>query len=338
MSAFKDRAQTIRDQLDRRQFAYLLELMGVQVYRGFKFKLREEKTPSCQIYNGTAYDFGGSKKAMDIIDIYRQVKGVDFKTALEAVEGMLNIIPDEVDTPVAKHHAFTEYENKPIKEGYVQYMHTRIYSPVYATYVAALLDRLMPSMPKPLQMEMVKHFKIGFDSKRLKLFIPVTNAEGAYANGFKYLPDGNPKVKYFYKKERTLFNIEVLKNAPKYLLILEGEKDVINAHAKGKAAVTAGGTQVWKRKMATSIVQACEQYSVAKPKIMILQDHDKAGLKGAWHIYYDCVAVGLEAKVLYWSQEVARYVRSKDQNIKIGVIKHKKSLKKGFDYTDLISS
>lgn len=66
----------------------ILETLGYEV-EGNKFKLRDERTPSCTIFNDCELnDFGGSFKG-DIFDLLTQYKDMSFKDALNYVNNFI---------------------------------------------------------------------------------------------------------------------------------------------------------------------------------------------------------------------------------------------------------
>jgi hypothetical protein len=75
----------IKSKLNRELVSDIISSLGFQVGRDYKFKMRDEKTPSASIKNdGLIKDFG-SDFSGDVIDFIMEVKSVSFKEAVEIV-------------------------------------------------------------------------------------------------------------------------------------------------------------------------------------------------------------------------------------------------------------
>ncbi len=87
----KQRIELVRSSLDQANVAAVLQYLGYDIYRGYKFRLRDEKTPSSSIRNdGYIRDFGGDFSG-DLIDILRQYHEMSFEYAVEYIATCLGI-------------------------------------------------------------------------------------------------------------------------------------------------------------------------------------------------------------------------------------------------------
>ncbi len=346
-----ERAKRITENLtSKERLADVIGALGIDVTREFKFTLRDERTASCVINNdGTVHDFGDGSHH-DFVNVIQIKDGLDFKDAVMKAEEMLGIddtgsVTRVFQTPRLTKEEIAKTQEKitdPLDEEYVLYFRRQSFDK--QARFREFVRKLMPTGTAEQLKKMVKHFEIGYDPKNDRLTIPVRNAKGAPVNLFKYTPypekrdDGTilPKVRYLSRRERVLFNLGVLRHAPKTLYILEGEKDVINATLSGKAAITQGAASNWQPWMAKAIVLACRYFGVPMPRIIIIQDHDKAGLKAALKIYKDVKKVQKETTMVFWQQETADHIGRHIQK-DVAVIDKglpKEVVKKGFDYTD----
>ncbi len=84
------RAQ-LKQSLDRQKTAELLSFIGYEVTRDFKFKIRDEKTPSASIdRNGNIKDFGDDWYG-DVVALLHEHKGMSLKDATEYVASCLGV-------------------------------------------------------------------------------------------------------------------------------------------------------------------------------------------------------------------------------------------------------
>ena len=71
--------------LDQNVVAIILEHIGYDIFRSYKFKLREENTPSASIrIDGYITDFGGDFRG-DIISLLRTYHGMSFVESVKYV-------------------------------------------------------------------------------------------------------------------------------------------------------------------------------------------------------------------------------------------------------------
>lgn len=75
-----------KDAAKTRSCRHILEDHGVEIIRG-KFKLRNERTPSCALYaNDTRWQDYGSGEGGDVIDLYMKLNNCDFVTAIKELQ------------------------------------------------------------------------------------------------------------------------------------------------------------------------------------------------------------------------------------------------------------
>jgi len=351
MKSFKERAEAIRSILSpRERFAEVLNTLNIEVDRTFKFTLRDERTSSIQIYNsGTAFDFGAGGERIDMVDIVAQKDSLSSFDALKKVEDMLGISQETPEykftSPVLVNssNGDTEYDDTPLKESYIKYFRDQLIK--NRGLAQKHLLKLLPVASDKESEKLILAFEIGYDKKNDKLTIPVRSIkDGHIMNLMKYTSEpmkdiegkAIPKVKYLYGRRRTIFNLGVLKRAPKVLYILEGEKDVLNAELSGKSAITQGASSGWRKWMPQALIQACKKYNVDMPKIVILQDHDEAGVKATLAISESLKTNGIESKMFFWKQTTAKKIQeTSEDEIEVGVVKIEPQIvNKGFDYTD----
>lgn len=87
----ENKIEEVRLSLDQSSTAAILEYIGYEVYRGYKFKLREERTPSASIRkDGYIFDFGGDFRG-DMIALLQEYHEMNFPQAVGYVAECLGI-------------------------------------------------------------------------------------------------------------------------------------------------------------------------------------------------------------------------------------------------------
>ncbi len=350
---FKERASLVRETLSSKErFADILHTFKIEVSRDFTFTLRDERTSSIAIYEtGTCFDWGVGGKRMDIVDVVSLKEDIKAIEALVKVEDVLGIdnkglVKYEFKAPVfTKSSKDGDYDDTPLSESYIRYFKEQLYK--YKAKAELHLEKLLPNADSGQRLRAVSIFEIGYDPKNDKLTFPVRSAKGQILNMAKYTScpglddDGKniPKLKYLYGRRRVLFNLQILKTAPKVVYLLEGEKDVVNAHLSGLASITQGAASGWKSWMAESIVKTCEYYKVEIPKFIILQDNDKAGVISTLRIFHDLKEIQPDTKMMFWTKSpianLSTLEKAKPFIKDMAVLKtNLEIIPKGFDYTD----
>lgn len=80
-----------KDAIKQISIRRILEQHNVKIIVGKKFALRNEKTPSCWIYEdkNTYTDFGDGNRSGDVIDLYQRLNNIDFHTALKELNNLI---------------------------------------------------------------------------------------------------------------------------------------------------------------------------------------------------------------------------------------------------------
>ncbi len=81
----------IKSHLDAKTVSHILKHMGYEIFRGYKFKLRDENTPSASIrYDGYIKDFGGYFSG-DLITLLMEYHDMNFHEAVEYIATCLGV-------------------------------------------------------------------------------------------------------------------------------------------------------------------------------------------------------------------------------------------------------
>lgn len=267
---------------DRESVAQALSLLGYQIDRTWKFKLRDdERTSSAFIYqDGYIHDFGSGFHG-NLVKILQEYHGLCMKESIKRAKELLNQ-PIDID--------FSKFENKQQvkKEGFIDEKYLNLFiekSKNHPKVFLKLLSGLLSSITCENKMkEVALKYKIGLSIGMLdkngcpipeRLIMPIRNEEGKIITFWKYNPflPSKDKLRYTNGRHRGAFNMQILstfeENSEKILFICEGEKDVLNAMANGLMAVTPGGAACYFKE---------EQISLFKDKrIVVLGDNDEAG-------------------------------------------------------------
>jgi len=87
----KHKIQEIKNLLDGQSTATILQHIGYEIYRGNKFKLRDENTPSVSIRrDGYIKDFGGDFSG-DLISLLREYHDMSFEDAIKYLATCLGV-------------------------------------------------------------------------------------------------------------------------------------------------------------------------------------------------------------------------------------------------------
>lgn len=88
---YKKLRQELKANYTQINVAEILSFIGYEVNRDFKFKLRDEKTPSSSISrNGIIRDFGSGYSG-DIVSLLHEYKNISLGEAITYVAQLLNI-------------------------------------------------------------------------------------------------------------------------------------------------------------------------------------------------------------------------------------------------------
>lgn len=87
----KNKIDEINSMIDASTVTVILSFMGYKLYRGNKFSLREEKTPSASIRaDGHIKDFGGDFSG-DLIALLREYHNMSFEEAVGYIATCLGV-------------------------------------------------------------------------------------------------------------------------------------------------------------------------------------------------------------------------------------------------------
>ncbi len=87
----KVKIELIRSSLDQDNVAAILQHLSYDIYHGYKFYLREEKTPSASIRrDGYIRDFGGDFSG-DLINLLMEYHRMSFQEAVEYIATCLGV-------------------------------------------------------------------------------------------------------------------------------------------------------------------------------------------------------------------------------------------------------
>jgi DNA primase len=85
MTNYRELRQKIKDAADRQKVGAILSYIGVEVDRSYKFKIRDERTPSASISpQGWIKDFGDGWSG-DIVAFLHETRGVPLREAADYV-------------------------------------------------------------------------------------------------------------------------------------------------------------------------------------------------------------------------------------------------------------
>lgn len=293
---------------NRESVAQALEILGYSVNSSWKFKLRDERTPSASIDSkGKIHDYGSGFHG-DVANVLQEYHNFSTSKALEKMRELL-------DMPITRdfsHHIKTEIssiKNIPIDEKYLLKFteERRLYFEEYSK----LLKGLLPSVKSPDQRkEIALKYEIGFSKGFTKdgnkypsrLIMPIRDEKGRIITLWKYNPFLKPQEKLRYTKNRNryAFNIRDLlnyqNNLKEIVYICEGEKDVLNAIAYGLRAITPGS--------AAHIFEEKQIPLFKDLHIVVLGDNDSSGKKFNDNIEAQLTGTAKSIKKFSWEEHL----------------------------------
>lgn len=319
-------------QLTKEQTAEILNALGYQIDRSYKFKIRDEHTPSASINpkDGKIKDFGSGWYG-DIVDFLVEFHNYQQKDAFRKISSMLNLNTDNSFTN------FKSYENiKKENSNMPHYISQSIIDNFQKerkenfSRFWELLSQTMPTANKEQKREIAKKYEIGYSKKADRLIMPIRDENGNCLTFWKYNPtptpfigsDGGviqlPKVMFSKNRERTIFNIKNLQNfsnKDEPIFILEGEKDCLNALASGFNAITLGSAS-------QNIDKKFLHYFKDK-YIVIAYDFDEAGQNGSKSLFSQLNGIAKEIEIIDWKKITEK-------------LNFSNKIQKGFDFTDFL--
>lgn len=322
-------------QLTKEQTAEILNALGYQIDRSYKFKIRDEHTPSASINpkDGKIKDFGSGWYG-DIVDFLVEFHNFNKRDAFIKVDDLLGKTQNEpvkfqnIDTAIKKENL-----QKPLfitqniidkfqferKENFERYWE--------------LLTKTLPTASSKAKREIAQKFEIGYSKQADRLIMPLKDENGNCLTLWKYNPspspfigkDGNiiqlPKVMFSKNRNRCPFNLFKLndynKNKEEPIFLVEGEKDCLNAMSMGFNAITLGSS--------STLIDEKYLPLFKDLNLTIAYDFDDSGKNGAKAISQQLKGICKSIEILNWGDIAKKLSIEKD-------------LKQGYDFTDYLVS
>lgn len=311
--------------LYKEQTAIILQKFGYEINKFFKFKIRPENTASASINpkDGKIKDFGSGWHG-DIVDFLVEFENLSKRDAFLKVESILelnlNFKPQKIIQ--TKKTTFNFISKNIIdkfqierKENFVRFWQ--------------LLSQILPSSSQEIKRIIAKKYEIGYSKNADRLIMPIKDENGNCLTFWKYNKFPNPvydnfgreiilpKVMFSKDRPRCPFDLQTLKNysKSKTIMILEGEKDCLNALASGIQGVSLG----------SSSSKIYEKYFkfFADFNVLIAYDFDKSGTSGALNLQEQLKEICKNIQIIDWQK-----------SLKFLGLENK--IKKGFDFTDFL--
>lgn len=324
-------------QYSKDETALILETLGYNVDRHYKFKIRDENTASASINpkDGKIKDFGSGWYG-SIIDFMTTFENMSQKDAFSRANDIINR-PQDIkfssnQQPKFKKDTLSETASKGfITQDFIDKFQVERKENFKRFW--ELLSQTLPTATKEQKESIAKKYEIGYSKQADRLIMPIRNENGDCLTFWKYNKNpqpfvgdnGNlvtlPKVMFSKNRERCPFNLSDLKNFAKNqkdnetIFIVEGEKDCLNALASGFNAITLGSASA---RVSEKYIPLFKDINVT-----IAYDNDEAGQSGAKALREDLKDVCKTIEVIDWNK-IARNVGIKEP------------LKKGFDFTDFL--
>lgn len=300
-----------------------LENHGFKVIKNgsnYFFALRDERSASAQINkDGSIHDYGSGFHG-SVYDVLLEIGKIPSNLSkAEALDycreklGSISLVSFEnKKEPMIKQ----DFKKKPIdKQWYIQ----KFLNPsllLSKDYLNALKKTILSIDDETMIKALAKDFLIGFEEKEKRLVMPIFDLNGEIVNLWQYNPflDKSKKLRFCKGRNRVSFNLNALKKAPlsKMVFVCEGEKDVLNAVARGFLAVTSGS--------AVSCFKQEELELFKDREVLIVGDYDEAGKAFNKNMKATLQPFAKTIKIGSWEKSIS-----------------KKYLKRGFDLTDYLS-
>lgn len=261
----------------------LLEKYGFSIEkRGSKYfvSLRQERTSSALINeNGSVHDFGSGFHG-SIYDVLYESNslpaGMSKAELLDYVREELGISDDY------KHHAIKplasdRQKKKPIDLLWFKETFLRKDLLDDAGYFELLKSTIKSIDSQERILSIAKQFHIGYSKASehdcARLVMPIADASGNIMTLWRYNPlvEKSKRLRFAKDRPRIPFNLQSLTKLDGHqtILLCEGEKDVLNAVARGFCAVTSGGASTCFKKEDLELFR--------DRKILCVGDYDHAG-------------------------------------------------------------
>lgn len=233
------KAEDVKNRLTRDDILNILSSQGYEVStRDYKFRLRDEKTPSAMInQDGTIHDYGADFHG-DIFDVLKEYKSISFKEALEVVKSYIGIANDTIVTPRATIEPKKEYVSTLSDTRHKQIVKTiewydsqsllqTFTNPDYAKEALAIVPMWVY---KQSTQEAIKEFKYltTYDFKNKTLVIKIHDYQGKLISykRRRYLTAKWITAKDTHPNNQCLISI---KSDVNHIYIVEGHHDFLTA-------------------------------------------------------------------------------------------------------------
>lgn len=314
----------------KEEVAQVLISLGYKINRSWKFKLRPgEKTPSASINprNGSIKDFGDGFYG-SIIDVLKEYHNMSLSEAF-------NYIKDVLSMDISINFKKFEKQDSVYKSGFIPQKYIESFElerkenfPIFWK----MISKTFPALNNKQKKDLIQKHEIGYSFKANRLIMPIKDKNGNILTLWKYNPEPNSfinkitgqlitpsKVKFTKNRKRRPFNLQDLisfrENLEEYVLIMEGEKDCLNALGLGLRAISIGS--------ASQLIAKEFLYLFKDLKILICYDFDEAGRNGAEKLKNQLINICSRIKIIDWEKKVK------------GINSNFKPFK-GFDFTDYL--
>lgn len=314
--------------LSRSEVVIVLNYFGYEINPYYKFKIRDERTPSVSIAeNGYIKDFG-SDWGGDIYNFLKDFHNLNFTDANKKISDILGYQkdPNFINTTSNPKNNISYITQDIIDKFKVDRQQN--FGEFYK-----ILEKAMPCISKQKRLEFAEKYEIGYISQSKRIVMPIRDENGKCMTLWKYSPypqevldkEGKatilPKVLFSKGRRRCPFNLNDLNNfrkeLDKQIFLVEGEKDCLNALANGFRSVTLGS--------ASARLENNQIYLFKNLNIVIAYDYDDTGKKGARELKEQLKDICKSIEIIEWDKILHNIGKSE-------------YLKKGFDFTDFIKA
>ena len=245
------------------------------------FSLRDERTPSALINkNGSVYDFGSGfyGSVYDVLERTNKLPaGMSKIEALNYCREQLMHYAGKPYVPQESHPINTTQSDKsPIDLAWYRQTFLRL-DLLQGEYKKLLRETITSTRDEAVIMSVADKFLIGFSRATerdcARLVMPIFDVDGNITTLWRYNPlqKKHNRLRFVKGRKRSSFNLQSVISDDKnqMILICEGEKDVLNATARGFLAVTPGS--------AISRFSEDELKVFKDRDVMSIGDYDEAG-------------------------------------------------------------
>ena len=253
----------------------------VKIGSRFFFSLRDERTPSALINeNGSFYDFGSGQNGSvyDVLELTNRLPaGMSKVEALNYCREFLiqNFKPQGNYTPYKTLH---NTKNSPIDINWFKKVFLTDELLQDSNYLKLLKGTIISVDDEKTILSVAQKYFIGYsktnDYDCERLIMPIFNLNGEITTLWRYNPfvSKEKRLRFSKHRKRSSFNLMAIKqDINQRILLCEGERDVLNAVARGFLAVTSGSATCRFSKEELEVFKGRE--------VMSIGDNDEAGFK-----------------------------------------------------------